>query len=170
MDDSIFSYVGVIGGIAGIIGAIISVRSYYLARSFKVLDLRLQAETLRSDTNVALSRLRETYDTALPSRRAILSATGMVNSGAMQKWNEECEIDQQAVESLAGQLGKETAKDYGTLNPAKLASAVAFLHSVKGRVEKIANKYEASLRKDEGGRAELRADRRADSVNPTFPR
>ena len=46
MDERMVSYVGVIGGIAGIIGAIISVRSYYLARSFNVLDLRLQAETL----------------------------------------------------------------------------------------------------------------------------
>ena len=135
------------------------VRSSLRERGFAIV------EGAQSDTDVALSRLRETHAAALPSRRAIFSANGMLNSGAMQQWHEEWEVDQQAVGSLAGQLGEETLKDYGSLNPAKLASAVAFLHSLKGQVEKIANKYEASLREDDGGRAELRADRRADSAN-----
>lgn len=161
------AWAGLIGGAAGVIGAVVSLVAWNDSKRLALVAARL---VLRKDVvtlTASLDHLRQQIDAAYLSRRAIVYGTG----SAMQlleddvgKAKEECDRIRLRIPPAA-----ETFED---LDQAGLAGRAVEIHRLQDSVTRMAAKYTAMLSEDEQRRVEKRqdADARARAWSSTTPR
>lgn len=145
---------GIIGALSGVSGVVVSVISYRRVKAIKTLDLRLELNRERNETQTAFTRLVDLKAQAIESRKAVAAATGRVHGGAMKQWQQQWEQDQERIEQLRGQIPTEDV-DYQGMSTQDLEARLVELHRVKLHVTDLINKYEADLASDDADRARL---------------
>jgi len=145
---------GIIGAIIGIAGAIMGYISYRRSNRLKSLDLRLEFRKAISDVHTDLNRLKELIDKANGSRQAVLAASGMSQSGQMEKWKSDVTADK----AKTGELFKRAPKaevSYDKLQIKELESELVAVHKIKGEIQGLLDKYSEVIRSDDEQRKQI---------------
>lgn len=155
------SYVGMaagaIGAVSGIAGAVMGYISYRRSNSIKSLDLRLELRKAVSEVEIALGKLVQLLEYADRSRRAVASAKGGVNSGAMLAWAEAIQKDNARAKGLA-ESGPQGPASYEGLSLTELETMLVAMHKLKGEVATLTEKYETAVKADDEDRRQIRED------------
>lgn len=151
---------GVIGAITGIAGAIMGYIGYRRSNKLKSLDLRLELRKSISDAHTDLTQLNNLIDEANKSREATMAARGMFRSGAMERWKGEVKIDRGKIGELFKKAPK-TETTYDTLSAEELESELVAIHSLRGEINCLLEKYSNAISSDNEQRRQLQADQRA---------
>jgi hypothetical protein len=151
---------GIIGAITGITGAIMGYISYRRSNRLKSLDLRLELRRSISDLHSDINRLRKLIDNANGSRRAVMSAKGMFQSGAMEKWKNEVKADRTKIGELF-KSAPDAESAYDTLDAGALESELVVVHKLSSEIKSFLDKYSDAIRFDDEQRRQIREDQRA---------
>ncbi|MGH9694628.1 MAG: hypothetical protein ACRD5Z_10825 [Bryobacteraceae bacterium] len=158
------TYVGVIGGVVGMLagvgGFVLGILAFRRTGQLKALDLRLELRrcerSLRSDAGGIVQLL----EGSKASHTRLGAAQGNYRSGAMQHWLVEWGTDLASAESLVQQVAT-----LGTFNDAmsqaELEASLNAVQNLQHELAKLSAKYSGSLDKDDVGRAQLHVDQRA---------
>src|SRR5688572_4220085 len=84
---------GILGTITGVAGAILGVVSYRRTSQIKQMDSRLELKKAINQANANISALLELLPYADKSRTRVASAKGLLQSGAMEKWKTDYQMD-----------------------------------------------------------------------------
>lgn len=155
MSDYIGTITGIIGACTGIYGAVMGHRAYQHSKSVKALDLRLALRKDLSDAHALVASLRTLLDYANKSRKAVMSATGMLRSGSEIIWDRELAADRAEMERLSALLHSEQ-HDWSTSNNEQLETELVNIHAKKRDLTVIEAKYKAAIAEDDARRAEIR--------------
>jgi hypothetical protein len=141
----------------GIFGANMGYISYRRGTRIKSLDLRLEFRMAVSDVHADLERLRTLVDTANKSRHAVLVSRGMARSGPMEKWKGDIAADRTKFSELFKRAPKAEFP-YDKLSMKELESELVAIHTLKGEIRGLLDKYSDVLRADDEERKQLRED------------
>jgi len=150
---------GIIGAVTGIVGAILGYVGYWRTEQLKALDLRVELRKLLADLHSRVSEFPELLELAKRSRTRVASATGMYQSGAMQKWLTDWDSDQMLELDLRAQL-PDAGQSFTSASQAELEANLIRLHALKTQVVGLHDKYKASLATDDRQRDHLLEDMR----------
>ena len=157
---------GVIGAITGVVGAILGLKGYRRANAVKALDLRLELRKAVSDARSGVQALPKLMGESMRSRRATLSARGVLIGEEMRVWEKSYSADLKEVDSLNDEL-PSNAEDHARMNDhAQLESSLVNVHRLTRRIDALTMKYEKELAKDEARCNALHADVRNRLVPP----
>jgi hypothetical protein len=131
---------GVIGTITGVAGASMGYISLRHSKQLKALDLRLELRKANSDLRAAVHELPELLELARRSHDHLAAATGMLKSGASQKWTSNWEEDFAAIRVLEDELPDADA-DYTTATHLELESKLVAVHAITSRAAPLRDKY-----------------------------
>jgi hypothetical protein len=152
------NWLGYVGAITGIAGAIMGYISLRRSGKLKALDLRLELRRDEADVRELAQEFPALVERAHRSRRAVHAATGRI--GAFQQWLADCEGDPAAMRALHAQLS-DPNNDYASASHAELESRLVAVHSLKSQAERLRDKYLAALVADDKERERIAADQRA---------
>lgn len=135
----------------------ISIASYRHASSIKRLDLRLDARKARSSLLQKFEDVEGLLPQARRSHLAVASALGSLRSGAITKWEKECDQHTDELAKLKGQL---TVGDgaYDRMSDKQLELEISKLHVLSVAVEAIGKVYERSVADDDRDRDHIRRE------------
>ncbi len=156
-------WTGYVGMVSGIAGAVLSIISYRKSSSIKNLDLRLELRKEINNTHTNLAHLTGLLPHANNSRRAVAAATGNFHSGNMQRWNNELEIDNEQLTSIA-EKAPDLEASYDSLNTKELESKLIEVHSLQSEINTLVNKYQSAIDSDDSERNHIREDIRARNI------
>ena len=151
---------GIIGAIAGIAGSIMGYIAYRRSNEIKKSDRRLDLRRLRNDTHIAGTELLDLLSKALKSRKAILSARGLFQSGIMQRYASEHTRDLKRAKELSKQTPPEDV-NYDSMSLQELEHEQVRLDGIKGEIDFLISRYRDSINQDGEQSKELRADIRS---------
>jgi hypothetical protein len=151
---------GIVGAITGIAGAIMGYVGYRRTEDLKALDLRIELQKANSDLRQLVLDLPSHLEFARKSRKAVSSATGRLDSGALEQWLSECEVDLAAASSMIAGLPSPEGR-YQGLSHADLEQKLVEVHVAASEAAKLRQKYDASLAADEKDRDHIKQDTRA---------
>jgi hypothetical protein len=146
------SYVGVVTGIAGAVMGYVSLRR---GARLKALELRLELRKSEADTRLALENLPGLFEKAENSRLKVAAATGRYSSGATEQWRRDLEADRSVAKALQATL-PPAPNDYTSLTHTELEAKLVELHSLRSKVMRLSEKYQAELAADDKEREHLR--------------
>jgi hypothetical protein len=150
---------GIIGAVTGVVGAILGYIGYRRTEQLKALDLRVELRKLLVDLHSRVAEFPELLELAKRSRTRVASATGMYQSGAMEKWLADWDSDRMLERDLRAQL-PEAGQSYLSASQTDLEASLIRLHALRAQVVGLHDKYMASLAADDKKRDHLREDMR----------
>lgn len=156
---STIEYVGIVlggvGAITGVIGSIISIKSYKNVQKVKSLDLRLALKREVSFVRSQLEEAEELLPRSYESRLRVLSALGRLQSGESVNWKATYEKDLATIQS--GSLNFErTEKNIQTDSYSALEEKLDSIEQTKLQIMQIVSKYRETLKQDDQERVRLR--------------
>jgi hypothetical protein len=164
IDADILGYIGaisgVIGAVTGLGGAVVAYFGYRKTEGLKSLDLRLELRKALAVLQTEIDEVPTLIDQGEKSRKAIASATGMFQSGAMKKWSTQWEADRNSVVAFHGRFEKLNI-NYANAPTVELETNLVEAHCIQTWVSKLKNSYASSLAEDDRKRDHLREDMRA---------
>lgn len=151
---------GVFGAVTGLAGAVVAYIGYRKTERLKSLDLRLELRKAIAALQMEVHDMPALVNQAEKSRMAVGSATGMFQSGAMEKWSMRWEADRKSIEEHRARL-EELNVDYAAATPVELEANLVEAHRLQTSVSKLKDFYASSLTEDDRKRDHLREDMRA---------
>ena len=139
---------GIIGATTGIAGSIMGYIAYRRSNEIKKSDRRLDLHKLRNDTHIAGTELSGLLLKALKSRQAMMSARGLFQSGAMQRYASEHARDSKLVTELSRKIPPDDV-GYDLMSLQQLEQEFVGLDRLKGEIDQLIGKYRDSIRRDE---------------------
>ena len=139
---------------------IIAILAYRHANKVKKLDLLVEAGRARNNLHSNFVTLVELHPEAMKSRKAVASATGKSQGGAMHKWQAEWEGDEAFIKDQITPNVPKKDTDYKSLSPERLVSAIVDLHHLDNRVKELLDKYRSWMADDDNERDHIREDMR----------
>jgi type IV pilus biogenesis protein CpaD/CtpE len=130
--------------------------SYRRSTQLKALDLRLELRKRESDVGDLLRVLPELADTAKQSRLAVAAANGSLNTGAMEAWKAQIEVDLSAISILRSTL-VVPVDGHASLTPFQLETKLVEVHALHAKARQFDEKYRAALVADDKERDNIRA-------------
>ena len=124
----------------------------------KVLDLRIELGKNVVGLIEEVDELPKLLERAQKSRVAVSAATGMRNSGSMERWNKQLLADQASTESLH-QGVEELNANHQIATTKELEEALITAHTLKTSAARIGQTYEESIEVDDRQRDALRQSR-----------
>lgn len=148
---------GIIGVISGISGAVMGYISYQRSKSVKAFELRLELRKAVADALAKLSELGGLLEHANQSRQRVAAATGKAKSGAMEIWDKEFAEDKGELQKLLAEA-PFASESYDALGTDELESKLVAIHELQHDVDRLTDKYKASLARDDEERKQIRED------------
>ena len=157
---SIFGAVtGLIGTITGIAGLVLGYISYRRSQQIKALDLRLELRKQVSDVRATVEALPDLLQRSRGSRVAVLSATGLLRTGAFENWKAACENDIASARAMAREL-PSADNNYQDSTHGDLEGKLVEVHALGSKAIRLRDKYLGELAADDKEREHIRADAR----------
>ncbi|TDN69097.1 hypothetical protein B0G77_2466 [Paraburkholderia sp. BL10I2N1] len=145
---------GVIGALTGITGMIMGFIGYRRSNQIKSLDLRLELRKSLGEAHGSLATLRTLMGNATGSRRAVMAARGIAQSGAMVAWEQVIAADRQEANRLMASIRDENA-DFAALSSEQLESEIVAAHKINSSLSALVGKYRDELATDEANRRQI---------------
>jgi hypothetical protein len=149
---------GILGTASGLLGTILGWRGYRLAKTMKTLDLRLELRKADAEIRSRVRAMPELLNRAKRSREAILAASGLAQSGAMQFCRDELRNSSEQQQRLEQDLPADKI-DYRGFPPEAIEQELVRRHAALEEANKIISKYEGWLADDAQDRAHVVANR-----------
>jgi hypothetical protein len=146
---------GVIGTLTGISGAVLGIMAYRRTNKVKEMELRLGLRKAANQADSDLRDLKELMPVAFKSHRHVASASGMLNSGAMQIWEKSYEADEGISRALFDRA-YNLDSEFLELTANELEAKTANVHALQLEINKLTDKYKAVLATDEVERGRIR--------------
>ncbi len=135
---------GTVTGVVGLVTGIISLRR---VKSLKALDLRVELKKLVVDTDEALTHALQFNRDAHQSRVAVLAATGLAGSSAMDNSREQVARDQSVIVGMRSAF--DALRQNDKLKSAELERRLVEVHSLHRRTQRLIEKYDTEIAKDD---------------------
>ena len=153
---------GIVGAITGIAGFVLGYISYRRSQQIKALDLRLELRKQASDLRAMVEELPDLLQRSRQSRMAVLSATGMLRTGAFEVWKAAWESDMVGARALASEL-PSASDNYQNSKHRDLEGKLVEVHALASKATGLRDKYLGELVADDKEREHIRADARVRS-------
>ena len=150
---------GIIGAIAGIAGFVLGYISYRRSQQIKALDLRLELRKQVSDLRAMVEELPDLLPRSWESRIAVLSATGLLRSGAFESWKTSWESDTAGARALTNEL-RSSSDYYEDSKHKDLEDKLVKVHSLASKASRLQDEYLGELAADDKEREHILADAR----------
>jgi hypothetical protein len=136
---------GIIGAVAGLAGAIMSLVTYRRGNRMKSLDLWLNLRKAVNVLEADLLYIEKLMEQVNQSREGKAAANGTSESEQMMKWKQDLEADRNEVRRLSEE-SPVFEEDYHILTVRVLESTLIEVHGLQGRADKLRWRYESTLR------------------------
>jgi len=150
----------IISSLFSVVGGTMGIIAYRRIGSMKALDLRIELQKQLQVVRRLIEGLPMLMIEAQQSRARVLSTGRGGGTGALLAWRTQADIDDVATKGLALELPPEDAK-FSELSVSELENKLLDIHALSLRANSIADRYRASLVKDDATREQIAADIRA---------
>lgn len=140
---------GVIGAATGILGAVLGYVSYRRSQQIKALDLRLELRKQLADVETTIIELPELLEQSRRSRAAVLSAMGLVRSGAHDVWRTTLASDMEIARTLRTAIPPRDA-DYERSTHRELEDQLLQVHALQLKATRLRTNTLRRLRRTIG--------------------
>jgi hypothetical protein len=158
---SLEMWLGIIGAVTGLFGTVLSIVAHEHSKKLVRANAWHDVEVAHDQVTRGAAALVDLLPHALKSRRNINAARGLFKSGAMEKFTAEHTVDTTAAAELRDAVKAIDAARFPHLSYDDLMEQLTVLRKLRGGLEDLMKKYEASLAEDRNNVEQLRADKRA---------
>lgn len=136
-----------VGSVTGVLALLISFFNHMKVSRLGCQDTRIELRHSLTDVHTKYGGLQEKLLRALKSRQQTASALGLLNSGMLEKFQTDFEIDQQTVRQLLLQIPLRD-KNFKNHNYLELEDELIAVHTLHRQLQAIDEKYSTSLKED----------------------
>jgi hypothetical protein len=152
--DYVGAVAGVVGMATGIVGAVMGFVAYRRTNQNKAIDMRVALQKDLPEVRESIGIVRESMASAAGSRRNVLAARGLAQSGAMVVWEQTLEAGRAQIEKIAASIRSEGA-NFASLSLDQLESETVAIHKIKTSLSTLVEKYRDELAADHDARRQI---------------
>lgn len=145
---------GIVGMVTGIFGSVMGYLGYRSSHLSKSFDLRVALRKDLAETCELVTLIRQTMAEAEGSRKNVLAARGLANSGAMDVWLQLLKTDREEVTKIAATIPSE-GTDFSAMADAQLEAEIIATHKRKTNLCALREKYQETLAEDADVRRQI---------------